>query len=508
MPPFPGYSWSFTQHGVGFRPENLFGLLKTAVSFAGFQPRREVINRFLAEAGILTRNIREERGPDAWRDYQQILPELGLIYSTDLVPAIRPTPIGLALLDGLLGYSEVLTTQALRYQYPNGFKDDVSNRQRVALHGTALAGAASLIDLQMRTGVLVKPGVILLQSLLNLREVGERHAFLTTSEIQQHLVPIYHYQQELPPAERIIAQRRRRAELPRFGRRRNIQDWMRFLGQTDLFVIANQELRLSEVATQNIGRVRSLLAYHQAPDSYWVPRDANEGTRVTWFAHFGSLSLRSQWALLERQISKDYEKKNYVAGRDDIDEVTASEPEGLRVRLEGIGADLREVQVNGELPRAGEAVPVLPTLEELQRRYRQAEKQRSFHARMVAELATMFRARGAQVTEDPNSVDLLVSAAGIEESILEVKTVTTRNLIYRVRLGVGQLYEYQFRREREVGSRASLALVLSSDIPAENELVRFLNGHLGMGLVSRTDAGGYRGHAPRPGTALDLLGPP
>jgi len=492
--PYDGYSWSFTQHAVAYvERRNLFGLLQAASLVAGRENVREAVNEFLRDNDILTQNIRAGRGPDAWRDYQQVLAELGLMYSTILVPYVTLTPVGEAVLDGLIGYSEALTTQALRYQYPNGFKN--------AIHEDIES-----LRLQIEGGVLVKPAILILRTLLSLFDVDPGEAFLTTSEIQHYLVPIIDYRSEVPNGARIIRDRRRNVRLHEYGRRRNVLDWIRFLKCTDLFGGNRGEIRLKDIAISDRLRVESLVAYHSSAESFWVPA-AEDASRIRWFDHFGSVAMVSQWTRQEEEIDSAYEADNYLRGRDDVAEAVASEPEGPLMQYEGIGERFRDVPRGAEPPlvpvqRLRDFLP--PDVTRMEAQFARSEKARALHARMVREIAAAFRHRGANVVEDPLSIDLLVTNRG-REGIVEVKTVLPRNFRQRVRIGVGQLFEYQYRRRLESRNQAHLVLALSSPVRQEDSLVDFLNSHLHIGLLTRIDTGEYRTYPGGENTVLDLL---
>lgn len=491
--PYADYSWSFTQHAVAYDPTNLFGLLQAAQFVVGAEEPREAANRFLADKGILTRNVRAGRGPDAWRDYQQALAELGLIYSTTLVRSVTLTPMGEALLDGLVGYSEALTTQSLRYQYPNGFK----------AHRTD--GGASLIQRQTERGVLVKPAILILRTLLGLLDSDPNESYLTASEIQHYLVPITDYRAQPPSGAAIIRNRRRGARLVQNGRRRNIQDWMSFLRRTDLFARHPSGLRLSDIAISDRNRVEGLVNYHSSADSFWIATDDLAASRIRWFDHFGSVAVTSQWVRLEKDISADYEIHNYPRGRDEIAELADSDPDvGADIAYHGIGAGLRDVGTGaeGQERRLGDFVP--PDVAELAARHAKAEKAKSLHRRIVRELSDRFRRQGAVVAEDPSSVDLLVSARD-SEGIVEVKTVMPRSLRNRVRLGIGQLFEYQYRRTLETRRAPHLVLAISSPLRRNDALVEFLNQHVHIGLLTRTEEGEYLPYPSGQDTILNLL---
>jgi hypothetical protein len=484
--PYPGYTWQFTQHAVGLAPGNLIGLLKAATRFEGKVNPGAQINRFLADLGILTRNIRQGKS-ERWRDYQQILSELGLLYSTKIQRPVTPTPIAFALLDGLLGYSEVLTTQALRYQYPNGLKHN-------------------LIKRQIETGVLIKPAVLILKTLFALTDLDPREAFLTDQEIQTFLISVYNVGQPRPDPRLIIRNRVQSQNLPQHGVRRNVQDWLKLLWHTDLFTKYRKgAVAPSKVALSNRERVEALLTYHDSAESFWIPTDDSAESRMSWFAHFGSVNLASQWVLLERDLSSEYQSDNYLEGRDDVAEISATEDEALATQFRGIGGQLREPipRIPGDEGRLIDFAP--PTAAELEERYTKSEKNRNLHAKIVAELAVLFRQGGAQVYEDPNSIDLLVRMPEDGESIIEVKTVSPRNFKYRVRLGIGQLFEYQYRRQHEAKIAPTLALAISSEVRENDPVLDFLNRHLDISVLARREQGSYQSFRAARGTPLDLI---
>lgn len=105
----------------------VFALLESAYHFRQHPNYRSLVNQALVAEKIFTPNVRSDSGQvDAWRDYQQILPDLGLIYSTRYIKQPQLTAIGLMYIDGTIGYSELFSTQVLAYQYPNGHKTDIS----------------------------------------------------------------------------------------------------------------------------------------------------------------------------------------------------------------------------------------------------------------------------------------------------------------------------------------------------------------------------------------------
>src|SRR3990167_1925263 len=174
-----------------------------------------------------------------------------------------------------------MTTQALRYQYPNGFKNDVSVRLRAALKGTPYSTAQGLIDLQLRTGVLVKPGVLILETLVGLLDQGAEPQ-ISVDEVRRFLLPRFHFTHPFPVQE-IIKFRRDGSGSPPASERRPVQEWVRFLSRTDCFEVpegTRDLLRLTAVVINNLKRVRRLLGEHKQASEYWAPPKRDSQARL------------------------------------------------------------------------------------------------------------------------------------------------------------------------------------------------------------------------------------
>lgn len=152
-----------TQHvGVAVEPEPMYELLRAAWEFGGEAGYRDSITQRIVELGVLTPNVREDAGrAQSWRDYQQVLAELGLIISTALLDDVVVTPVGMMYLDGAIGHGELITTQCLRYQYPNGQKMTLSSHTKRLLASAQVPTPESRVELDARYGVLIKPAVLL-----------------------------------------------------------------------------------------------------------------------------------------------------------------------------------------------------------------------------------------------------------------------------------------------------------------------------------------------------------
>ena len=175
-PPYPGFGWPLNHHIAKATRRELYYMLLAVAAHADSPDPAFHINQMFAANGILTTNVRNDTGQaDTWRDYQQILSELGLIYSTRVQPQITPTPLGLAYLDGALSYSELMTMQALRLQYPNGQSLNISADLSSCLSHTRFDGRAGmqLDKLQSDAGVLIRPAVLIWQILCLLGQSSE-----------------------------------------------------------------------------------------------------------------------------------------------------------------------------------------------------------------------------------------------------------------------------------------------------------------------------------------------
>ena len=482
-PPYPGYSWSLTQHsGPASQPAILFKLLEVASKFSE-SPNE--INEYLASAGVLTPNIRGDR-PQPWRDYQQILSELGLIVSTKLTSnKIFVTPLGLMWLDGTIGYSEVVSTQMLRYQYPNGHKQDISSPVKAQLNAAKIRLPDTRTELDAAFGVMVKPGVLILRIFVELLKRNDPNPRLSPKECLAALVPIYQNQQWEMAFEQLLQIRRH--PIPSLEQRplRHVQEWFRLLGQTDLFrLIGNsrsQFLELKTKKTQDIDALVSLCEFHENPSTFWTPQgESKERMGYSWFEFFGNPDVTSQWMLAISDLEPDYLVENYPAGVADLSEGQESEA----LWSKGPGINLREFDPSllGSPTNVPSKLKKID-IKRIEMGHARRQKSTNLHERIVSWVAEKLLAGEYQIHDDPDSVDLLVEKNG-KETIIEVKTISKRNLVPRLRLGVGQLSEYRYRRQIQTKNRPLSVLVVSSKLPSPEWLTEYFSSDVKHGLVS------------------------
>ena len=109
------------------------------------------------------------------------------------------------------------------------------------------------------------------------------------------------------------------------------------------------------------------------------------------------------------------------------------------------------------------------------------------HQEIVASLAARLTELSYNVADDPNSVDLLAEKNGLE-SIFEVKTINRRNFQPRIRLGVGQLSEYRYRRQLQTQARPHSILVLGNTFQLPAWANGYFSSDINIGLLcSRAD---------------------
>ncbi len=102
---------------------------------------------------------------------------------------------------------------------------------------------------------------------------------------------------------------------------------------------------------------------------------------------------------------------------------------------------------------------------------------------MVLLIAKTCQAKGSAVFEDPGSVDLLVQHQQ-QEFIIEVKSVTPRNFIARLRYALGQVLHYDYLRAPATQFPRRKVIAFAAQIPSDSWSVGFLNGHLDMDLLT------------------------
>ncbi|MGA9378773.1 MAG: hypothetical protein WBV73_08390 [Phormidium sp.] len=459
----------------------VFALLELAYRFRQYPNYRSLINQALVAEGIFTPNVRSDSGQvDAWRDYQQILPDLGLIYSTRYIKQPQLTPIGLMYIDGTIGYSELFSTQVLAYQYPNGHKTDISPAVRGELSQAGISIPTNRMELDVNSGILIKPGVLILQVLVELYQQGYSPT-LDSRECLLALVPTLRNSDWQEAYTRLL-QLRQTSEKSDVDKRRlrDVQEWFQFLGQSDFVLKEGNRISLSSTALAEIEQLQTILDFHADPATFWIPQSSVERENaLAWYSFFGSPSVESQWIAPDELRSQEYLSENYP------DHELLDEIDSPRVVVE-----MPEINLRPFSPSIPEVVDVNVEVDIdriVQGRMRLRDKTRQ-HQEIVARLATRLTELSYNVADDPNSVDLLAEKNGFE-TIFEIKTINRRNFQPRIRLGVGQLLEYRYRRQLQTQVRPNSILVLSNTLQLPAWARNYFSYEVNIGLLcSRADS--------------------
>lgn len=477
---------------------HLYHILWAANEFSRNADPAADINNYLIANGQLTPNVREDSGqPDAWRDYQQILSELGLIFSLEVTPQITLTPLGLALLDGSMGFSEIMTLQALRLQYPNGHHMQMSPAQRAELQGTRYATVRTFAELLHASEVQIRPAVLAWRVL---RRLSERNstATITVDEFESYLMRCSTNDEFAACADAIVSARTTGVALPRLGprQRRNAQDWFKFLRLTTIFTAPDARqpiLSLSNFGSQHADEIDEICTALESPATFWEPGTLSQADRLRWYSEFGGVDL-SVPELPKTEAENEAAEAEFVAGEEQEDKRVQDMPEGGSIEIRAFQGI---TQANDQLPNLGNLTIESVYSAELTRTAHR------LHDQMVLLIAQTCQAKGALVFDDPDSVDLLVQYQQ-REFIVEVKSVTPRNFIARLRYALGQVLHYDFLRSADSQLPRRKVIAVAANVPQNSWSVRFLNNHLDMDFLT-LESGRLRVHS-RSEAALRLFG--
>lgn len=451
------FSWPFSQHAIALKPDNLLGLLSTSAIFEGHKNVGREINILLSKKNILTKNIRAGK-MDAWRDYQQILAEVGLIFSTKLDKEIRLTEVGRLMLSNEIGFSELMSIQALRYQYPNGLK-------------------FSLIKDHINSGVLIKPGLLILRLLIELVK-NNKKPFISIDQMQVHLLKI-RKNSEWPQAYAFILSDPNPNNQINQSARRNMQDWAKFLSTTDLFNLHNEKnsngLTLTPYSLSHIDILIEICSYGEQVSDFWIPTSFEKEEAIKWFAHFGYIPIEYQ-ELLSEDLTEEYMSSNYFEKiYNEEDESHASITQKINLNEMRAGY-IKPIDISNN-----ELVNEIANTGALKRR-----EKAKLHDEIVGRLAKYYSEKGFKVFEDKQSIDLAVKFNSKDISIFEVKTATKRNLLTQSRLAIGQIMEYAYRYNVEQGVCPQKNIVFNVSMKNQNWFKKYVNEHLDIGIVSLT----------------------
>jgi len=298
--PSEDISWPITQHAGVVEKKVIDGLLHACLLCRGEKVNAEKINGYIVDQGILTKNVRSDSNRiDAWRDYQQILSEFGLIYSTSFAKVLTLTSVAMAYLNHALTYKELMTFQVLRYQYPNGHKSNLS-ASLVASCGDNLS-IESYTEWQTVHNVLLHPAVLVWLVLHTLWNKGQQ-AMLTIDEMQQYVVRCTRTDEYEQCADAIVQSRRGEIDyLPLRRARRNMSDWLKILDQTLLFKLNRDKtvIAMSSYSIQEENSVLYVCKQLLEQSSYWKFQKDDATFKQNWFKFYGDYDNNIEYVLKE-----------------------------------------------------------------------------------------------------------------------------------------------------------------------------------------------------------------
>lgn len=450
MFPYDEYSWPLTQHlGKVGDPQILYELLKSAHLFRHDIDRDKNINSRLNNLGIFPKNVRaDSKKSDIWRDYQQVLPEIGLMESTRYSKIPTLTNTGLLWLDKEFIFRDLITNQSLKYQYPNGFKlqfpkginSDNFIRNRASLDASH--------------NILIKPGVLILRVLL---EIFKDDNFiikdLSAVEVVAALMPLQKNSEWSEALCRLKFFRESNVDtIPNLNsRKRHVQEWFRFLSYGYIFELRDNRISLNENFL--LQDLENLCKENESIESYWIPADFSEAQdlHLSWFEYYGNFNPSMTWI----------ESKDEPHSHEDIDyKINLSEFKALDKKFKHNSTGIKRSN------------------------YEKYKESSLLHEEMISEMNTHISNKGFKVFEDHNSIDLL-GISSEKEIMFEVKAIGNQDFTTRIRLGVGQALEYRHRYAKDVGKTPETYLLVNGNFEVPSWYNGYFENDLKIGLIQR-----------------------
>lgn len=458
-------------HHMGVvNPSKLKESLLAAAVLRNSPDPKSAITEYLVLKNVFTSNIRSDTGePNTWRDYQQILSQLGLIYSTEVLAKITPTPLGMAFLDELLTFDEVITMQALRCQYPNGHNTVISKDLRKTLVGTTLETTRNLPDLQQNCGVQLRPGVLVWQVIRTLANSGEL-AEVTIDEIQSYLMRCATHADTDRCVTTMVEARHGGLVYPKMTRgRRDAQEWINLLLLTPIFhgkKGRGAKVSISDAGMDNVEAIDSICSDLSAPSSFWNLGSLSRMDRQVWYDFIGSVSLDTPAISLDATLPTQY-----TSAIEDKNE----SPNARQIILRDFSANnlvsLSDEQDDNDNTITSTYDAGL------------ANSKHQLHDLMVIHIAKTCKSKGALIYDDPNTVDLLIDFDDAEY-IVEVKSVTPRNFAIRLRYALGQVLHYDYLRSLQTQKQRRKVIAFAAQVSSSSWSIPFLNNHLDVDILS------------------------
>ena len=368
-----------------------------------------------------------------------------------------------------LYFSELLTLQAFRYQYPNGHNVVIVKKglgRRIA--DTPYEIAKSLVELQTITGVNIQPAILIWRILRDLQQQGAENR-LSLDEIQAYAMLCSTNSDSTAAVESIINFRSGNVvlHLPDWSRR-NAQDWVKFLIKTPIFEGRTGKkayLRISDAGILNTEQINAMCLGIEEDPTRWLPGKLDKEDRRRWYAWYGAINVNIYpIPLAEEPVERE----------DDEDMLVESDLTRTQISLRSF--DQSSLSLNKTERNTATTI-------ESSYSANLSLSQHRLHDLMVALIADTCRAKGASVWDDPKTVDLLVRYQEVE-FIVEVKTVTPKNFVNRIRYALGQILYYDYLRSEQSTAPRRKVIAIAANVADTSWCIPFLNGYMDIDLLS------------------------
>lgn len=369
-------------------------------------------------------------------------------------------------MDGAISYEELMTIQLLKYQYPNGHKTQMGIKFKMGL--PVSMRNFSLAEVQASYGILLRPAVLIFTILAYLLKHNEASS-LSVDELQTYAVRCLTNDDATLCAQFIIRSRKGEEKLlPLPKARRNMQDWIKLLAQSPLFVSRDyKQITLSDFSIHHIDECLNVIDSLLEPESFWLYSNRKD-YKFDWFACYGNINLGEDWIKLNNsnsyKIHLDNERENDLNANHDIVNTTSFNLRPYNP-VRHLEADLSKKIIS-------------------EYDYRDSRQGYYLHDSMVDFIARRCKSKGAEIYEDKHSVDLFILYKK-KEFLIEVKSITPSNFIKRLRTAIGQISQYDFLIPSN-GIRR-LGLAFTAEIPEESWVIPFVTTHLNMDLLTMSN---------------------
>ncbi|MGI4788886.1 MAG: hypothetical protein ACRYFS_08545 [Janthinobacterium lividum] len=235
-------------------------------------------------------------------------------------------------------------------------------------------------------------------------------------------------------------------------------------------------MALSQYSLANTEEIEAICHRLELADTFWAPGALDANDRSSWFHAYGSYNISVPLvpeAIAPVDISVEEE---YVVGRESENSDDGS-INGSITEIKLRTFDSTTMGIDQGEPRDRDGTIVSSYNASL------AGERHRLHNLMVVYIAQICASNGAEVYDDPNTVDLLVLFSN-SEFLVEVKTVTPRNFVNRLRLALGQVLQYDYLRALQTSFSRRKVIAVTTKVPQDAWCVPFLNTYMDTDLLS------------------------